>query len=61
MDDVDHPLDLLGSDGPRPRLLPEKIHNMSRKLLTTLERKVRLANDMVLPGRISLTLRGIYS
>ena len=30
--DLDHPLDLLGRDGPRPRLLPQQVHHVRREL-----------------------------
>ena len=36
IDDVDHPVDLLGRDGPHPRLLSQKIHHMCRELLAAL-------------------------
>ena len=36
VDDEDHPVDLLGRDGPHPRLLSQKIHHMCRELLAAL-------------------------
>ena len=36
IDDVDHSVDLLGSDGPGPRLLAEEIHNVRGELFATL-------------------------
>ena len=36
VDDEYHPVDLLGRDGPHPRLLPQKVHHMCRELLAAL-------------------------
>ena len=36
VDDEDHPVDLLGRDGPHPRLLPQKIHHVRCELLAAL-------------------------
>ena len=32
VDDLHHPLDLLGRDGPRPRLLPQQVHDVRGEL-----------------------------
>ena len=36
VDDVDHPLDLLGGDGPCSRLLPQQVHHVRGELLAPL-------------------------
>ena len=36
VDDEYHPVDLLGRDGPHPRLLPQKVHHVRRELLAAL-------------------------
>ena len=38
VDDLDHPLDLLGRDGASPRLFPEKIHHVGGELVASLEK-----------------------
>ena len=44
VDDLHHPLDLLWSDGTRPRLLSKQVHHVSCELLTT----------RVIPGKKTL-------
>ena len=36
VDDLDHPLDLLGRDGPGPGLLPQQVHHVRGELLAPL-------------------------
>ena len=36
MNYIDHPLDLLGSDGSGPTLLPQQVHHVGRELVAGL-------------------------
>ena len=38
IDDVDHPVDLLGCDGSGPGLLPQQVHHVGRELFAALKR-----------------------
>ena len=40
MNDVDHPVYLLGSDGSGPGLFSEEVHHVGGKLLATLSKKL---------------------
>ena len=40
MDDLHHPLDLLGGDGPRAGLLAQQVHHVRRELIAGLGKGV---------------------
>ncbi len=39
VNDVDHPLDLLGCDGTGAGLLPQQVHHVGRELLAALQQQ----------------------
>ena len=53
MDDLHHPLDLLGGDGPRAGLLAQQVHHVRRELIAGLGKGV--------PIKILIEFKGFFS
>ena len=63
IDDVDHPVDLLGCDGSGPGLLPQQVHHVGCELLAALKcgdvRRAPILHQS-LPGHTSPARSGKY-
>ncbi len=50
VDDLHHPLDLLGGDGPRAGLLAQQVHHVRRELIAGLGKGVPIRTLKELKG-----------